>query len=87
MTLDTLFAEAIAEVDSGIKSPCGTSAPCKQMGGCPRCFAAVMSGADIGVASITVYRKTGIVRLALSPGCGKTQPCEVAFAGVTINIR
>jgi hypothetical protein len=85
MTLDNLFDAAVAEVDSGIKSPCRTSPQC--VIGCPRCIGAVMQGSDIGVASITVYRKTGIVRLRIDPGCSKTQPCEVAFSGVPINIR
>jgi hypothetical protein len=47
----------------------------------------MMKGRDIGVTSVTVYEKTGIVRLSLSPGCGNTQPCEVVFAGVTVNLR
>jgi hypothetical protein len=30
MTLDHLFADTVAEIESGVKSPCGTSAPCKR---------------------------------------------------------
>jgi hypothetical protein len=82
-----LFDEALADVETGVLHPCGTSPSCAQMGGCPRCFAAVMSGADIGVAAIEVFTKAGIVRLTMSEGCGKPQPCVVSFRNVPLTIH
>lgn len=80
-----LFDEALADVETGAQHPCGTSPACAQMGGCPRCFAATMTG-DIGVASIEVFTKTGVIRLTMSEGCGEPQACVVSFRNVPVKV-
>jgi len=80
---DQLFAEAMADVESGNQHPCGTTEHCQEMGGCPRCFAALMRG-DIGVERVEVFR-SGIVRLTTTGHDG--QPCTVAFRGVEVTVH
>ena len=73
-----LFSEALADVDAGVRHPCGTTADCRAMGGCPRCYQALMRG-SVDVARVDVFPKAGIVRLTMDAGCGKPDACVVSF--------
>jgi hypothetical protein len=75
--LQKLFAEAVADVELGRRHPCNSSPTCRAALGCPRCLHAALKGID--VARIDVFVGVGIVRLTMEEGCGKTQPCVVAF--------
>lgn len=50
-----LFTEALTDVESGLRHPCGTTADCRAMGGCPRCYQALMRG-SVDVARVDVLR-------------------------------
>jgi hypothetical protein len=73
-----LFSEALADVDTGVRHPCGTTADCRAMGGCPRCYQGVMRG-RVDVARVDVFTKAGLVRLTMDTGCGRAEPCVVSF--------
>jgi len=83
--LQKLFEAAVEEVDSKRKLACNTTTLCRQMAGCSKCLG-LMRSQDVGVQSVTLYRKTGVVRLTLSPEHGG-KPCEVAFQGVPVVIH
>lgn len=82
-TLEQLFAEALVEVESGVKHPCKTTEHCCEMGGCPRCFQGVMRG-DIGILGVDVFADSSIVRVTTVGHDGK--PCVVSFRKVPLTI-
>ena len=83
-TLEQLFAEALLDVESGVKHPCKTTEHCCEMGGCPRCFQGVMRG-DIGILAVDVFTESGVVRLTTVGHDGK--PCVVSLRNVPLNIH
>jgi hypothetical protein len=82
--LQDLYADAIAEVDSGVETPCHLSEQC--VIGCPRCYAGMLRG-DLGIESLTLYKKTGVLRVKFTTSHDGKQPCEVVLAGVAVEIR
>jgi len=80
---DQLIADALDDVEADNQHPCGTTEHCCEMGGCPRCFQAVMGG-NIGVERVEVFR-SGVIRLTTTGHNG--QPCTVAFRGVEVTIH
>ena len=81
---ESLFAEALADVESGVKHPCGTTDHCQEMGGCPTCFQGLMRG-DLGILAIDVFADSGVIRITTVGHDG--QPCTVAFRNVPVNVR
>jgi hypothetical protein len=82
--LESLFAEALADVESGVQHPCKTTEHCCEMGGCPRCFQGVMRG-DIGIDHVDVFADSGIVRITTTGHDGK--PCTVSFRNVSFRVH
>ncbi|HTT17965.1 MAG TPA: hypothetical protein VMG82_03405 [Candidatus Sulfotelmatobacter sp.] len=80
-----LFANALADVESGMQHPCSTTEHCREMGGCPRCFLGLMRG-DIGIEHVEVFTHSGIVRIT-TEGCGYPTPCVVNFRGVSVTVH
>jgi hypothetical protein len=83
--LDALFSAAVEEVESKKKSACLTTDLCRQMSGCGKCLG-LMKSQDVGVESVVVYRKTGVVKLTLSAEHGG-KPCTIAFQGVPVEVH
>ena len=81
-----LIEAACQQIDSGVEHACCRTDHCNEMGGCPRCFRAVMRGA-IDIARIDVFAESGIIRLTLTAGCGEATPCAVSFRGVPTTIH
>jgi hypothetical protein len=79
-----LFADALADVESDAQHPCGTTEHCCEMGGCPRCFRALMRG-SIEIEHIEVFTHSSVVRITTA-GHGD-RPCVVSFRGVPVSIR
>lgn len=77
MNYESLFAEALADVESGAQHSCKTTEHCGEMGGCPRCFQAVMRGA-IGILHVDVFADSGIVRITTAADHAPN-PCVVAL--------
>lgn len=76
---DALIADAVAEVESGVKHPCNLD-ECFMQGGCPRCLAGVIrSGSVLDVAQIDVFEGAGIVRFTMAEPCKPPNPCVVFF--------
>ncbi len=80
-----LFAEAVADVESGVRHPCSTTEHRCEMGGCPRCFCGIMRG-EIGIEHIEVFAQRGIIRIT-TKGCGYPTPCVVSFRGVSVTVH
>ena len=78
-----LFADALADVESGVQHPCGTTEHCCEMGGCPRCFLGVMRG-DIGIEHVEVFT-SGVIRITTA-GHGD-RLCVVSFRGVSVTVH
>ena len=80
---DRLFAEALADVESGLKHPCNLTQDCQEARGCPRCFSGVMRG-DLGVLHVDVF-ESGTIRITTTGHDG--EPCTVAFRGVPVTVH
>jgi hypothetical protein len=80
---EQLFADAIADIDSGVKHACGTTEHCQEMGGCPRCFQGLMKG-DLAVLSVDVF-ESGTIRITTTGHDGER--CTVAFRGVPVTVH
>lgn len=85
-SLQELYAEAVRDVEAGVKHACRTTPECRLLSGCPKCGIAVMRGLSVGVERITVDRRSGVVRLMIPAGHSE-QPCVVSFAGVEVTIH
>jgi hypothetical protein len=79
-----LFADALADVESGLQHPCGTTEHCCAMGGCPRCFRGVMHG-DLGIERVEVFTHSGTIRIITAGHVGR--PCVVSFRGVPLTVH
>jgi len=82
MTLQELYAEALADVESGeaARRPCRTTPECSAAG-CPRCVSGLMRSADIGIRQVVVNRRTGSVTLMIDADHGK---CTLVIKGVEV---
>jgi hypothetical protein len=79
---ESLFAEALADVESGIKHPCKLRQDCQEARGCPGCISGAMKG-DLGILSVDVF-ESGTLRITTVGHNGK--PCVIAFRNVVVNI-
>jgi len=81
-TLEALYADAIADIESGeaAQRPCGLD-DCWMQGGCAKCLSGVLrSSQPLDVAQIDVFEDARIVRLTMTESCkGKSKPCVVFF--------
>lgn len=78
-----LFADALGDIESGVKHPCNLTQDCQEARGCPRCISGAIKG-DLGILSVDVF-ESGTIRITTTGHDG--EPCTVAFRGVPVTVH